>query len=75
MFWHDMGWGGMWFGWFFWIVLIVLIIWAIVRFSNQKSNGSSNLTHRETPLDILKRRYASGEITKQQYDEMRRDLQ
>ena len=54
MFWHDMGWGGMWFGWFFWIVLIVLIIWAIVRFSNQKSNGSSNLTHRETPLDILK---------------------
>ncbi len=29
---------------------------------------------RETPLDILKARYARGEITKQQFEEMKRDL-
>ncbi len=28
----------------------------------------------ETPLDIIKRRYASGEITKEQFDEMKRNL-
>jgi len=28
----------------------------------------------ETPLDILKRRYAAGEINKEQYDEMKRTL-
>jgi uncharacterized membrane protein len=27
-----------------------------------------------SPQEILKRRYARGEISKQQYDEMRRDL-
>ena len=28
----------------------------------------------ETALDILKRRYARGEITKEQFDQMRRDV-
>lgn len=74
--WHDMGWGGMWFGWIFWIVLIALIIWAVVRMSGSRPGGTtSSGLERETPLDILKRRYANGEITKEQYEEMRRDLQ
>ena len=30
---------------------------------------------RASPLDILKRRYASGEITREQYEQMRRDLE
>ncbi|HEY3342210.1 MAG TPA: SHOCT domain-containing protein [Anaerolineae bacterium] len=33
-----------------------------------------NLPMDETPLDILKRRYAKGEITKEQYDQMKQDL-
>ena len=31
-------------------------------------------SHNETPLEILKRRFALGEITREQYDEMRRVL-
>jgi len=31
-------------------------------------------SHSETPLEILKKRFAVGEITKDQYEEMRRIL-
>jgi putative membrane protein len=29
----------------------------------------------QTPLEILKARYARGEITREEYDQMRRDLE
>ncbi len=35
----------------------------------QRGTGAS-----ERPLDILNRRYASGEITKEEFDQMKRDL-
>ena len=37
--------------------------------------GGSSLLPSETPVEILKRRYASGEITKEQYEEMRQTLE
>ncbi len=64
--------GGMWFGWVFWIVLIIVIVWVITQVSNK--NQSTNLNVKETPLDILKKRYAKGEITKEQFEEMKKDL-
>ena len=67
--------GGMWFGWIFWIVLIVVIVWAVVQFTNRnQSTNTTNIVAKETPLDILKRRYAKGELTKEEYDEMKRNL-
>jgi len=67
--------GGMWFGWLFWIVLIAVIVWAIVQFNNRNQpTNSTNIVEKETPLDILKKRYAKGEITKEEFEQMKEDL-
>ena len=59
----------------FWVVIIalgVLLISGLV--SRTSSQPPSNLPPAESALDILKKRYARGEITKEQFDEMRHDL-
>jgi len=65
--------GGMWFGWLFWILLIVVIVWAIIQFTNRNQQTNLNSID-ETPLDILKKRYAKGEISKKEFDEIRKGL-
>lgn len=47
---------------------------AILRHRENISERSSNAGDAEDPLKILKLRYAKGEITKEEYDQMRRDL-
>lgn len=67
--------GGYWglFGWLFmilfWAAIILLIIWLY-----RQIRGPAPAAAGETALDILKKRYASGEITKDQYDEMKKEL-
>lgn len=71
---HDGFMSGMWFGWLFWIVLLVLIIWGVVQFSNRnQSKNTQNLPRRDA-LDILKKRYANGEVSKVKYEEMKKEL-
>lgn len=57
-------------GWFIWLILVIVVVIAIY-FIMQAQKGS---TARETPLEILKNRYAKGEITKEDYDRMKQDL-
>src|SRR3989344_1756471 len=55
----------------FWTLLFVaaifLIVWIIHRFRMKK-------TSPETPLNILKKRFAKGEITKKDFEERKKDL-
>jgi putative membrane protein len=59
----------------FWIVLIGALILLIsgaingIRGSQQKNEGDS-----PKPLEILKQRYARGEIDRAEYEDKRRDL-
>ncbi len=52
---------------------IILFVWMLSRGGNAAVTRSA--TPRETPLDILKARYARGELTKEQFDQMRKDLE
>ena len=73
------GWGGLPFmGPIFGLVFVCLIIGGVVWFVQSRSpeqpRPESGRTASETPLEILKRRYASGEVTKKQFEDMRRTL-
>lgn len=68
---------GMGLGWIFWVVIIGGAIWLISRqfntgATNQSTHQRANQT--ETPRDILKKRYARGEITEDEFKEMKRNL-
>ena len=58
---------------FFWILLVVglvlLIVW-IVRQVGRHESGRGE----ESAFDILKKRYARGEISKEDFDKMKKDI-
>lgn len=76
-----MGWygGGMgWVGWLgmavFWIAIIALIIWLVVKLLPASSSSASPPPLGESPLDILDRRFARGEIDLETYQIQRAAL-
>lgn len=58
----------------FWVLIIGGAIWLIQSLARGGSVALS-APSRETPLDIMKARYAKGEITKEQFEEMKRNLE
>jgi putative membrane protein len=73
--WHfadGMGWwmifGGVWM-FIFWGGLVTLIIWGIIKLSGR--NGS---TSKRDPLDVAKERYAKGEISREEFEQLKKDL-
>ncbi len=73
------GWGMGWFGGIFMIIFWVLVIVGLiflVKWLIQSTKGDSGFSHRTSSgaLDILKERYARGEIDKQEFEQKKRDL-
>lgn len=56
--------GGM---WIFWLIMLVIGFVLIKSFIK-------NSKESETAIDILKKRYAKGEITKQEFEEQKKTL-
>jgi len=71
---------GMLFGFLFWIVIAGLIVWALAQALprltalNTGSHTSATAPKDDFALEILKQRFAKGEITREEYDDMRLNL-
>jgi len=58
--------------WIFWILLIVGAVFLVKGIFPQNRGGEIKI--EENALEILKRRYAMGEIDKQEFDRKKNDL-
>lgn len=77
--WGDYGWGwGMGFGMIsvvlFW-VLVILGIAVLVKWVAGGSSGAAGQPAAKTALDILKERYARGEIGRDEFEQKKRDIE
>lgn len=74
--WGFPGFGFFGFGWLFmiafWALIIVGAVLVIKALIPKESERQERAT--ETALDILKKRYAQGEINKEEFEEKRREL-
>jgi putative membrane protein len=72
MWWHHEG-----FGWFavfgglLWLILLGVIIYMLISLlAPSRESGR----REEDPLEIAKRRYAKGEIIREEFEQIRKDL-
>ncbi|MGA2159056.1 MAG: SHOCT domain-containing protein [Dehalococcoidia bacterium] len=76
MYWGDgmMGWWGLGFVFFilFWVAVIWFIVWIVRRSTGRGGLGMG--MGSKSALDIAKERYARGEITKEQFEQIKKDI-
>jgi putative membrane protein len=68
---YGMGYGSI-FMWVFWIFWIGVIAWVVTMLTGNSRRSSEKQT---TALDILKERYARGEIDQQEFAQKKKDLE
>jgi putative membrane protein len=80
---YDFGWGGMLLmslGTILWIALMVVLVWALIRWISGRTTTSFP-PYTSTPptgpsaLEILRQRYARGEIDTAMFEQMREQLE
>jgi putative membrane protein len=80
--WFNSGFGGFWGMWFMPIMMIAvwgLIIWGIVALVRGTVRGGwghygSSELPPDSAIEILKRRYAKGEISREEFEEKKKNL-
>lgn len=78
----DLGFGGGYLGMIIGLIIlmgiILVVIWIASKLLKNNNLGLNNLgtkIDKEKPLDILKRRYALGEINQKEFEKMKKELE
>jgi len=71
---HMSGWGWVWMA--SWMLFIVLVTVAVIVFLVRSvgSGNGSRPVERESALEVLRRRYAAGELDDEEYERRRAKL-
>ena len=56
-----------------WVLIIALIIWGVVELVRRDSS-TTDTSRKRDPLEIAKERYAKGEINKEEFERIKKDL-
>jgi len=75
--WPSWGWGmglGAFFTILFWGAVIGLIVWLIIRLTKGEDKDKAEKHKPINPIDIAKERYAKGEISKEEFEQFKKDL-
>lgn len=72
---NGMGWIGGGFGWLFMLLFWGLVILGLVALVRWLAQPGVSQTREKTALDILKERYARGEIDREEFEQKRTDLE
>ncbi|UCE04645.1 MAG: SHOCT domain-containing protein [bacterium] len=59
---------------FTWLILIVVAIWFVKYAMDHNIFHINKLDNKNRAFEMLKKRYARGEINKQEYENEKRDL-
>jgi putative membrane protein len=65
----GMGFGGMGFGWIFMLLFWAFVILGVAYLLKLLFSSSNETAVKESAQDILKKRYAAGELTKEEYND------
>ncbi|MGD2053234.1 MAG: SHOCT domain-containing protein [Gammaproteobacteria bacterium] len=61
---------GMWIFWLIIFIVFVLVVMLLISTGNRQISTSA-----ESPIDILKKRYANGDIDEEKYHSMKKELE
>jgi putative membrane protein len=71
----DYGWGiGLGFGGLFMAIFWILVILGVMYLVKSITGSKKVEEEEDTALDILKKRYAKGEINKEEFEKIKNDL-
>lgn len=66
--WNEMGWLGMGVGMLIWGVVLVVVVWLIVRGLMALERREPSRDRSDSAEELLRRRFASGEIDSEEYE-------
>jgi len=74
--WHGSMMGGMWFfSILFWVLIIAGVVFIVKWFMDRDQDKAGSGGNEESVLDILKKRYAKGEIDRETFEQMKKDIE
>ncbi len=57
----------------FWVVIIALIVWGAITLA-KRGDSTLGTTPKRNPVDAAKERYARGDISKEEFEQVKKDL-